>query len=195
MEENCKESQKASATIVFADDAGIQLAPNVRRTWAPIGKTPVIFHATRSYRKVSTMGAIAVTPGGRKARLFFRLLENANFKSESCIAFIEQLKANIKGRIVLVWERFQAHRSKKMNAFLAKQKRVRVEYFPSYAPELNPVEYVWGYLKMNKLSNKVEKDVSELCRSAKAGMCGIRRKQPLVKQFVDHSPLGKIWCR
>ena len=31
-----------------------------------------------------------------------------------------------------------------------------MEYFPSYAPELNPVEYVWGYLKMNKLSNKVE---------------------------------------
>ena len=190
MEENCKEAQKANATIVFADESGIQMSPNMKRTWAPRGKTPIIRHATRSYRKVSAMGAIAVTPKGRRVRSFFRLLENANFNTDYCIAFIEQLKQNIRGKIVLIWDRFLPHRCKKMQKYLGKQHRVKVHYFPPYAPELNPVEYMWAHLKQNHLANRSCFDLDELYRKSKTSMCAIRGDSDLMKAFIKHSPLA-----
>lgn len=195
MEKNRKECQKSNATIVFADEAGIQMTPNLRRTWAPCGQTPVIHHVTRSYRKVSAMGAIAVTPHGRKSRIFFRLLENRNFNTDSCIAFIEQLKQNIRGRICLVWDRFLAHRSKKMLKYLDKQRRIQVQYLPAYAPELNPVEFMWSHLKQNKMSNRSCLDLNELFKNTKAGLCGIRKERDLAKSFIRHTALSKaMYC-
>ena len=30
----------------------------------------------------------------------------------------------------------------------SKGDRIVLDYLPAYAPELNPVEYVWGYLRL-----------------------------------------------
>lgn len=166
------------------------MGPNLRRTWAPRGQTPIIRQVTRSYRKVSAMGAIAVTPSGRRRRIFFRLLENKNFNTDACIAFIEQLKQNIRGQIRLVWDRLHAHRSKKMQRYLNKQRRVEVRYLPAYAPELNPVEYMWTYLKNSSLCNRPCLDLEELFQTAKNHMCEIRKRKDLVKSFIQHSPLS-----
>ncbi len=169
--------------------------PNLRRTWAPRGKTPIIHHVTRSYRKVSAMGAIAMTPRGRRVRSFFRLLENKNFNTEHCIAFIEQLKQNIRGKICLIWDRFSPHRCKKMQKYLEKQRRVTVNYFPAYAPEMNPVEYMWAHLKQNVLGNRACFDIKDLFRKAKSGLCEIRKQKDLVKSFIHHSPLSRaMYC-
>lgn len=176
---------------MFADEAGIQMAGNVKRTWAPCGETPVIKQVTRSYRKVSAMGAIAVTPAGRRIRGFFRLLENENFNTDSCIAFLEQLKQNIKGKIRVVWDRLLAHKSKKMMLYLDRQTRLKVDYLPAYAPELNPVEFMWSYLKSNPMANRSHFDSSSLRANAKAAMCDIRKDDDLLKSFIRHSPLGR----
>jgi putative transposase len=37
-----------------------------------------------------------------------------------------------------------------------------MERLPAYAPELNPVEAVWGWLKYGKLANFVPRSVQEL---------------------------------
>jgi len=167
------------------------MAGNVKRTWAPCGETPIIQQVTRSYRKVSAMGAIAVTPAGRRVRGFFRLLENQNFNTDACIAFLEQLKQNIKGNITLVWDRLLAHKSKKMLSYLDRQTRLKVHYLPAYAPELNPVEYMWSYLKRNPMANQSHFDSSSLKVKAKAAMCEIRTDSDLLKSFIKHSPLGR----
>jgi transposase len=169
------------------------MAPNLKRTWAPRGETPILCQVTRSYRKVSAMGSIAISPKGRRRRVFFRLLENQNFTSDTCIAFVEQLKQNIKGQICLIWDRLRAHKSKKMESYLAKQTRVKVHYFPAYAPELNPVEYMWSYLKGTSMSNKVCFDINELFCAAKKNLCSIRKDADVVKSFVMHSPLSYVW--
>jgi hypothetical protein len=56
-----KKPHRVGATIVFAHETGLMMAPLVRRTWAAFGKTPILKHATRSHRKVSAMGAIALS--------------------------------------------------------------------------------------------------------------------------------------
>jgi hypothetical protein len=37
--------------------------------------------------------------------------------------------------------------------YLAAHRKVVVEPFPPYAPELNPVDYVWSYVKYDRLPN------------------------------------------
>jgi transposase len=136
------------------------------------------------------MGAIALTPRGRRVRSFFRLLENANFNTDYCIAFIEQLKQNIRGQIVLVWDRFLPHRCKKMQKYLEKQRRVKVHYFPPYAPELNPVEFMWSHLKQNHMANRSCYELNELFKKTKSSLCQIRGEKGLVGAFIRHSPLA-----
>lgn len=169
------------------------MAPLVRRTWAPRRQTPILYQRTRSHKKISAIAALCSRINGRKPKLYFRLYENTNFNTELCIAFIEQLKKNIKGRFFILWDGLNAHRSKKMKRYLSKERgfkrRFQLFHFPPYAPELNPIEYAWGHLKMNALANDASYELGELNRKAKHGICGIRKKRGLLRSFIKHSML------
>jgi transposase len=164
------------------------MAPLVRRTWAPAGETPKIKHKTRSHKKISAVGAIAVRHTGRRPRMMFRLLEGQNANSQIFVQFLTQLLQNIDGHIIVIWDRLVAHRSKVVNRWLEKNIRIETEFFPPYAPELNPVEYLWSYLKMNGLANLAATDLDQLYRESKNSLCDIRRKKDILKSFIDHSP-------
>jgi len=49
-----------------------------------------------------------------------------------------------------------------MQLFLAEAANIHTELLPPYAPELNSVENVWGYLKNNPLANFAAFDVETL---------------------------------
>jgi transposase len=164
------------------------MAPIVKRTWAPAGQTPKIVHKTRSHRKITAIGAIAVRYTGRRPRMMFRLLEGQNANSQIFVLFLNQLLQNIDGHIIVVWDRLVAHRSKLVNRWLEKNSRIETEFFPPYAPELNPVEYLWSYLKMNGLANFAATDLAQLYRESKSSLCDIRKHKDLIRSFIDHSP-------
>lgn len=163
------------------------MSPVVKRTWAPTGKTPKITHKTRSHRKISAIGAVTVRYSGRNPRLMFRLLEGQNANSQVFVQFLNQLLQNIRGNIIVIWDRLVAHRSKIVNSWLAKQSRIETEFFPPYAPELNPVEYLWSYLKMNGLANFAARDIDHLYCEAKGSLCRIRKNKNLLDSFIKHS--------
>lgn len=164
------------------------MAPVVKRTWAPAGETPKIRHKTRSHKKVSAIGAIAVKYSGRRPRMMFRLLEGQNANSQVFVQFLTQLLQNIDGNIIVIWDRLVAHRSKIVNQWLEKNSRIETEFFPPYAPELNPVEYLWSYLKMNGLANLAATDLEQLYCESKKSLCNIRKSKNIIKSFINHSP-------
>jgi transposase len=164
------------------------MAPVVKRTWAPAGETPKIMHKTRSHKKISAIGAIAVRYTGCRARMMFRLLEGQNANSQIFVQFLTQLLQNIEGHIIVIWDRLVAHRSKTVNRWLEKNSRIEIEFFPPYAPELNPVEYLWAYLKMNGLANLAATDLDQLYRESKNSLCDIRRQKDILNAFINHSP-------
>lgn len=163
------------------------MSPLVKRTWAPTGKTPTIKHKTRSYKKITAIGAITVRYTGRNSRLIFRLLKGMNANSPIFVQFLQQLLQNIRGNIIVIWDRLVAHRSKLVSNWLQKHKRIEVEFLPPYAPDLNPVEFLWSYLKMNELANFAAKDHSDLYTEAKGSLCKIRKNQNLLNSFIKHS--------
>jgi transposase len=164
------------------------MSPIVKRTWAPAGKTPKISHKTRSHKKISAIGAVTVRHTGKRSRLMFRLLEGKNANSQVFIQFLNQLLQNIRGHVIVVWDRLVAHRSKAVTGWLKKHRRIETEFFPPYAPELNPVEYLWSHLKMNGLANFAALDLAQLYAEAKGALCDIRKNTNLLDAFIAHSP-------
>lgn len=164
------------------------MAPLVKKTWAPKGQTPKIKHKTRSHKKITAIGAIAVRHTGRRPRMMFRLLEGQNANSQVFVQFLNQLLQNIDGHIIVIWDRLVAHRSKTVKCWLEKNSRIEIEFFPPYAPELNPVEYLWSYLKINGLANLAAIDLDQLYNETKSTLCDIRRRKNILKSFIDHSP-------
>ncbi len=166
------------------------MAPLVRRTWAPIGQTPILYQRTGAREKVSIIGAITVSPCRRRVGMYFSLLAGRNVTAESLIPFLRQLRHHIGGRFILIWDRLNVHRAVRMQKFLSGLKTVRVEYLPPYAPELNPVEGLWGYLKMNPLANHAPRDADELAARADWIIHEVQGDTHLLRSFIKKTPLS-----
>ncbi len=65
-----------------------------------------------------------------------------------------------------------------------------LEYLPAYAPELNPVEYIWGYWKKHELPNLCAKDLVELGAYGRAALRRMRRRPALVASFWKQTELS-----
>ena len=64
-----------------------------------------------------------------------------------------------------------------------------VVYFPTYAPELNPTEYVWSQSKYAELANYTPKTTDVLQRRVGQSLLGISEDQELLRKFVKYSEL------
>jgi hypothetical protein len=185
--------------LVFFDEAGISLIPPVRRTWSPRGRTPVLRH--RHHWKRASMaaalgyrtGAEASTTDSMQARLCFHLQPDS-YDTDTLIGVLEQLKAFYAGQqVVLLWDGLSAHWSHKMRAHLAAQHWLSVERLPAYAPELNPVEYLWANLKGAELANFTGDTLAEVADQAHHGIQRVCDSDSLVGGFLAHTglPLDK----
>jgi transposase len=91
--------------------------------------------------------------------------------------------------LVILCDRLNAHRAAPVRSLLAQTPDLHVAYLPAYAPELNPVEQVCGYLKGNPLANLGATDVDELAGVARQRGRSLQRKQRLLRSFLAHTPL------
>jgi transposase len=165
------------------------MSPLVLRTWAPKGVTPVSEQKTAMHEKVSCIGAIAVSRKRDRVRFYFRLHPNRNINTDRVLPFLGGLLRQLPGNIVVVWDGWRTHRNRKVTAFLGRHRRLRLEYFPPYAPKLNPVEYVWSHSKRNPLANHAAPNLPFLTISVREAGKSVQRKEGLLRSFVRHSKL------
>lgn len=166
------------------------MAPLVRRTWSPRGKTPWLYQKTRSHKKVSVIAALCIPPCRSHLHLFFRLHPDTNINADVVVSFLKNLLKELCGPIIIVWDRFVPHRSNKVQALLNKNPRLHLSFLPPYAPELNPVEYVWSYTKMNPLANVTAMTVAALTTGTRRSVRSIQKKQYLLRSFIRASGLS-----
>ena len=82
-----------------------------------------------------------------------------SLKAPQVVDFLRRLWAQLPGKLLIIWDGLPAHRSKLVIEFTGKQSgRIWLERLPAYAPELNPVEYIWSYWKKHELPNFCPKD-------------------------------------
>lgn len=165
------------------------MMPLVRRSWAPRGQTPLLQHRTNSYRKVSVIAALAVSPGRDRAQLFFRLHPQANINARKVLSFLKHLSRHFQCPITLLWDRFMPHRARLVQNYISRKKDWRSVFLQPYAPELNPTENVWCYLKTNSMANEAFFGIESLMRSARHHGLSLQRKQTILRSLLKHTPL------
>ena len=183
-------SRRRNAHIVFIDEAGFMLAPILRRTWAPRGCTPVL-RVSAPHDRISVIGAISISPQSKQFCFYFRLLQdNVNFRGQSVVGFLDELRRKIPGPITVLWDEIPIHRSHAVRVFLRKHRKIVVEEFPPYAPELNPVDYVWAYAKYSRLANYCPPNLNVLRDQITAELRRLKKRHDLLRSFLNHSGLS-----
>jgi len=120
---------------------------------------------------------------------YFRLYPGT-VRSPQVVHFLDALLRHINGPMLIVWDRLAAHRSGLVRDYLTSlQGRIKVEYLPAYAPDLNPVEYIWAYWKQHELPNVCTKDYWQLGEVARRTLRRMRRRSRLVTAFWKQSSL------
>ena len=120
---------------------------------------------------------------------YFRLFPGT-IGGPQVVEFLQHLLRHLQGKLLVIWDGLPAHRSRVVKDFLTQQsKRLEVEFLPAYAPELNPVEYVWGYWKEHELPNFCPKSFGELSHHALRALRRMRRRPTLVAAFWQQAEL------
>ena len=178
-----KKARREGRTIVFIDESGLSEKCPVTRTWARRGQTPVI---QQSF-SWSQMSAIA---GLSWWRFYFRFFKGA-VKSEQVVEFLAALKRQIAQKLLVIWDGAAIHRSRIVRAWLEQQGgQVHIAALPPYAPELNPVEAIWGYLKKHEIANFCARDIAQVSDFARRRLKSMQRRPALVRAFWQQTELA-----
>jgi putative transposase len=81
------------------------------------------------------------------------------------------------------------HKGEPIRQLLRRFPRLRLEWLPPYAPELNPVEQLWNHLKYAKLANFAPDDISLLDQTARKQLHRIKRSPNRLQSFLDAADL------
>jgi putative transposase len=140
---------------------------------------------------MSICAAIGYRWDGRRSRLFFQTRQGS-YNTESLIAFLDELKRHLRHqKAILVWDGLPAHKSHVMQKYLLSQRGwLTVERLPGYAPDLNPIETMWGNIKGQELANRCAQDLAELDRAVHGGLVRVRRSRTLAFSFLKHAGLS-----
>ena len=168
-------------SLGYEDESGISERPVVRRTWSPRGQTPVIA-SSGSWKSLTMAGLIVCTPKGNNPKLLFRLQPGAMDKYDIA-ALLQDVRKELQGRkLLLIWDGLPAHRARIVTAYVRSQRRwLRVERYPGYAPELNPVEFLWSTMKTRDLAHIPPKGLRHLKRTVRKSFRSIQTDAMLLK--------------
>jgi transposase len=163
------------------------LQPVVRRTWAPKGCTPVQYSWDRRDR-ISAISAVTVSTQRRRLGLYFALHDH-NICNPEVEAFAAGLLEHLPHGLILVMDRSQPHRSAARRLRQRFPRRLRIEWLPTYAPELNPDEQVWTRTKYGDLANFIPEDAADLERAIRGSLQQTKTQQFLLRSFFKHAKL------
>jgi len=168
---------------VLVDETGHTFRARTGLTWARRGRTPILRRLSRR-REISSIAGI--TPRGKLAARHFA----GAIHTATVIATLRYFHRRLGRRLLIVWDRLNAHRSKALQRFLARHpERFAVAYLPAYAPELNPEEQCNAWVK-REMQNTLPADIGELTALARRHFRRLQRRPEMIRNFFHHAGLS-----
>ncbi len=149
------------------------------RTYAPRGLTPIL-RVPLTKDHLSAISAITFDPV--EPKLYMQVQERA-YHSEDVVRFLKHLLRQIPGKLLVIWDGAPIHRGQPIKDFLAEggAKRIHLERLPGYAPELNPDDGIWNYLKHVELPNVCCHDLPQLRHELRKATARLRHKRSIIQ--------------
>ena len=179
-----EKARRQRRTVVFVDESGFYLLPGAVKTSAPRAETPVLDEwPTRDH--LSVMGG--VTTQGK----VYSLVRPHSLNGLHSIAFRAHLLRVVGGRLLVIWDGSPIHRRAEVKALLADPARNQIhwEALPPYAPDLNPVEWLWKHLKQVEQRNLSCFDLEQLLMDLHLALGRVRQRGALVRSFFEGAGL------
>jgi transposase len=125
---------------------------------------------------------IAIPQSMLDGRLFLQVRESS-YDSAAEVGFLRVLLRKRRGKVVLIWDGAPIHRGQAVKDFLRRgaAKRLHLEQLPGYAPDLNPDEGIWNYLKRVELANVCCRDLHELRMHVIRARERLRHKRAIIR--------------
>ena len=117
------------------------------------------------------------------------MIQQRALNAEDIVRFLKHLMRQIAGKLLLIWDGLPAHRSRVVKQFLCQgaAKRLHREQLPGYAPDLNPDEGVWNYLKNVELGNLCCHNLTHLLAELRKAIARLRHKTDTIRSFFRHA--------
>jgi transposase len=142
-----------------------------------------VLHETFNWKSLSIIGGLA------QWRFYFQV-HTGSIKSLQVVEFLRHLQRHIRGRMLILWDGAPIQHSLLVKSHVeATRGRLMIERLPAYAPELNPVEYMWGHLKTHEIANLVATQAWELSFEATAALRRLRRRKSIVAACYNQAEL------
>lgn len=146
----------------FFDESGFSDRPHVVRTWGLKGQTPLI-QSAGGWKRLTVAGMTVFNARTKRMTSLFWLLKKS-MRKEKMRSILDDLKKRYhRHHLILLWDSLPAHKAKIVMRFVeANSAWLTAVRFPSYAPELNPQEYVWSGTKRKDFGNYCAPSIQSL---------------------------------
>ena len=160
------------------DESGFYLLPATIRTYAPIGQTPVL-------RVFQTKDHLSVMSGITPQGWLFTMMRDEALDGFNSVNFLKHLLWQTESKLLVIWDGSPIHRNQCIKEYLSNgaTKQIHLERLPADAPDLNPDEGVWNYLKYVELKNMCCTDLSNLRQELHLAIRRLRGKPHLIQSF------------
>lgn len=170
-------ARKHGAQIFFLDEAGFDSEPRLGRTYGLKGETPVV-PTTGQRQKVNVISALTAS-GAFWCQMYSERLNGTLF-----VQFLREFMRGRAGPVYVVVDGHPAHKAKVVKDLIQELGgRLELHFLPPYAPDLNPDEFVWGYMKTNGLSKKPLRKNESLKERVQHDLNTIKGNRKLVRSF------------
>jgi DDE superfamily endonuclease len=159
----------------------------VAKIWAPIGETPIIHHPCRRDKVSVISGGFCQPTSAAPEPLLLPLLRQ--YCAGGSLPLPAPPAPAFAGRgESCCWDNSTTHKGQPLEEPLRRHARLHVEYFPAYAPELNPDQGVWSQSK-RELANSCPKEIEELTADIIRSMNRIGESQSKLRGCIEQSEL------
>jgi len=179
-----KEAKKQGAEIFWLDEASIRSDDPLLRTWGLKGQTPTV--KTSGQRQgINAISAVSNRGG------FWYQVYTQRFNADVFIDGLKDLMGNRRKPVFIITDGHPVHKSKKVREFVASMKgRLSIFILPPYAPDLNPDELVWNYIRQTGTARMPLKKNESLMDRTFIDLELIAQDKALVKSFFRNASVS-----
>jgi len=170
---------KLGADIGFEDEAGVGIRTRSGRTWGAVGQPPTV--AVSDQRGGYNVLSIITATGELRYAL-----EEKDINGERYVEFLQQVLHTRTRPLIILADQSSFHKATVVREFVrAHRTQLRLFFFPTHSPELNPDEQVWNELKHRQLGKQPIKNKTDLKRRICSLLKSLQYQTEKIRSFFQ----------
>jgi len=179
-------AKQSGAEIYFWDESGFRADAVQGMTWGARGETPVV--AVPGKRQSISAASAVNSKGG-----FWFATYQGGMSAELFVEMLKQIMRDRRRPLYLILDSLPAHKAKLVSDYVKGTKgKLKFFFLPGYAPELNPDELVWSYMKRTGSAKRPLALNESLQERVEADLINIQNNPGLVRSFFKAPDVAYI---